>query len=280
MSNLNTSVALGCLFLVFGVAVGIGLLIHKLEVRKGLIDRRDQRLVGDGVGGALGFIGGSAAFLMGVLMLASIDHYHATDDIVTGEALAYSAAFDGAAALAPADRTKVQRDLVCLMRSVATKSWDATQAEDLTGSENTHEWRARTFEDANAVEPKTPVQENGLATLQSQLIESSKSGQERLLAAHSDLPAALWILTYASIFALTVALTALLRPYPVLATTTLAAILLLSAAMVWVLTAFAEPFTKDDGVFISPRALNSVMIRLQGTYPKVNWGECEEFAPT
>lgn len=107
---------------------------------------------------------------------------------------------------------------------------------------------------------------------------SSKLGQQRLLAAGGDLPAALWILVYVSIFALTVALTLLLRPYPVLATTTLAAILVLSGAMVWTLTAFAEPFTKDDGIYISPRAMNGVMVRLQGNYPGPAWEPCEELA--
>ena len=37
------------------------------------------------------------AFLLGVLMLASIDHDNATKDIVTAEALSYSVAFDASA---------------------------------------------------------------------------------------------------------------------------------------------------------------------------------------
>lgn len=278
MNTITLPVALIVLFAVFAVAVGLGLIIHRIEVRKGLIDNRDRRLVGDGMNGALGFLGGSAAFLLGVLMLASIDHYNATEDIVTQEALAYSAAYDSTAGLAAADKSKIQRDLVCLMRSVTTNSWAATQSEDLTGSENTHAWRGRVIDDANAVEPKTTVQENSLGNLQSELVNASKSGQERLLAADSNLPAALWILVYISIFVLALALTLLLRPYPVLATTTLSAILILSTAMVWVLTAFAEPFTQDDGVYISPRALNAVMVRLQGTYPGPAWEPCEQLA--
>lgn len=278
MSTITLPAALLTLFAVFAVAVGLGLFIHRIEVHKGLIDNRDRRLVGDGMNGALGFLGGSAAFLLGVLMLASIDHYNATDDIVTQEALSYSAAYDSTAGLPGQDKAKLQRDLVCLMRSVSTNSWAATQAEDLTGSENSHAWRARALEDANGVEPKTTVQENSLGNLQSELVNASKSGQERLLAADSNLPAALWILVYISIFVLTLALTLLLRPYPVLATTTLGAILVLSTAMVWVLTAFAEPFSKDDGVYISPRALNSVMVRLEGSYPGPAWEPCEQLA--
>ena len=37
----------------------------------------------------VGFLGGAAAFLLGVLMLASIDHYYATRSVVDAEAVAY-----------------------------------------------------------------------------------------------------------------------------------------------------------------------------------------------
>lgn len=278
VDNVTSPIAIGVLLLVFAVAVGLGLLIHKVEVRKGIIDHRDRRLVGDGMNGALGFLGGSAAFLLGVLMLASVDHYNATDDIVTAEALHYSSAFDSTAGLGGPDQAKTQRDLVCLMRSVTSNSWKATQTEDLTGSENTHAWRRRAIADANAIEPKTTVEENSVGTLQAELIEASRSGQERLLAADSDLPLALWGLVYVSVFVLALVLTVLLRPYPVLTITTLSAILVLSAAMVWTLTAFAEPFSQDDGVYISPRALEAVMVRLQGSYPGPAWGPCEALA--
>lgn len=278
MDNGNAPLALGILVAVFATAVGLGFVIHRSEVNRGIIDNRDRRLVGDGMNGALGFLGGSAAFLLGVLMLTSVDHYNATDDIVTAEALSYSAAFDATAGLADPDKAKVQRDLVCLMRSVTTNSWAATESEDLTGSENTHAWRARAINDADTIEPKTKVQENSVETLQSELINASRTGQERLLAAESDLPVAMWALVYISIFVLAFVLTVLLRPYPTLAVTTLSAILLLSGAMVWTLTAFAEPFTKHDGVYIAPTALEAVMVRLEGTYPGRAWEPCTELA--
>lgn len=122
------------------------------------------------------------------------------------------------------------------------------------------------------------MEENSLGTVHFALIEASQAGQQRLLEAKSNLPTPMWILVYVSVFVLTLALTALLRPYPVLAVTSLATILLLSTAMVWTLTAFAEPFSKDDGVFIAPDALNGVMVRLQSTYPGAAWEPCEELA--
>lgn len=279
MNNLAFPWAIGILFATFAVGIGVGMLVHWAEVRRGVIDERNRRLVGEGIGGAVGFLGGSAAFLLGVLMLASLSHFNATDDVVNSEALAYSAAFDGTVALAHTDQAKVRRDLVCLMRSIATSSWTATEAEDATGSENTHAWRTRALEDTNAVVPTTVAQETSLGTLQSELVEAAKAGQHRLLAARNDLPGPLWIVVYISIFLLTTALTVLLRPYPALAVTSLGAILLLSSAMVWTLTAFAQPFTKD-GIYLSPHAINDVMVRLQSAHPDADWSPCEELSPS
>ena len=272
--------ALGGLIVAFGAAVGLGLLVHRLEVRRELIDGREGRLVSDGMGGAVGFLGGAAAFLLGVLMLASTDHYYATRNVVDAEAVAYAAAFNSSGDLADPDQARIQRDLGCLMRSVGTDSWEAAAAEQLAGATNTQMWRARLRDSVTAVEPKTAAQSNSLDKLQSELLEASKSGQQRLLDADSDLPFVLWILFYVSIFLLVFVITLMLRPYPMMAASALGTILILSLAMVWVLTAFAKPFTQDDSVYISPRAINGVMAHLQQVYPGAAWAPCERLAPT
>ena len=278
-NTITVSWALGSLVVVFGAAAGLGLLVHRLEVRRELIDGREGRLVSDGMGGAVGFLGGAAAFLLGVLMLASTDHYYATRNVVDTEAVAYAAAFNSAADLPAPDEARIQRNLVCLMRSVSTDSWEATAAGQLTGARNTQLWRAQVRDSVTAVEPKTAAQSNGLDQLQSALVEATKSGQQRLLEGDSDLPFVLWVLVYVSIFLLVFVITLMLRPYPVMAAVSLGAILILSVAMVWVLTAFAKPFTQDDSVFISPRAINGVIVQLEQAYPGDAWAPCERLAP-
>lgn len=279
MNDLLPSV-LGALAVVFTAAVALGVFIHRAYRRRLRGDSPDQHFGGDGMSGSVGFVGGAAAFLLGVLMLASLDHYNSTKGIVADEALAYSAAFDSTEGLDPGDRPKIQRDLVCLMRSVATHSWAAAEAAALTGSPNTHAWRRRTNEQANTIIPKSKGQEDSLNTLQAELIDASKSGQQRLLAAESDLPLALWILVFVSIFVLTSMLTALLLDHPsrTLTLAGLGSVLVLSTAMLWTLTTFDEPFNQGDGVYISPRAINAVLVRLQGTYPNADWGPCEMLA--
>ena len=271
---------LGALALVFAGAIALGLFIHRAYVRRVRNGGPDQHFGGDGMSGAVGFIGGAAAFLLSVLMLASLDHYNSTKGIVANEALAYAAAFDSTDGLAPSDQPEIQRDIVCLMRSVATYSWAAAEKGSLSGSPNTHAWRRRANAHANGIIPKTKGQEDSLNTLQEKLIDASESGQQRLLAADSDLPLALWVLVMVSIFVLTSVLTALLAGHPsrILAIAGLVSVLALSTAMLWTLTTFDEPFTQGDGVYISPRAINAVLVRLQGTYPGVGWGECEMLA--
>jgi hypothetical protein len=279
LEGFDLPAAMACLIVVFGAAVGLGVLIHNIEVRKGHLDGRDRHGVGVGIGAALGFLGSTAGFLLGVLMLASVDHYNETKRTVDDEAFAYSAAFDSAAGLAPDDQAKIQRDLACLMRSVATNSWAATEAQSLAGSPNTHAWRARALSDAKSVDPKSTVQQSSLEKVLSETVDASTAGQKRLVAAASDLPVALWVLVYVSIFVLTFGLTTLLYPYPVLAVANLMGILILTAAMVWALSVFAEPFSQGDVVFISPRTLNAVIVRLEGTYPGSAWEPCEQLAP-
>jgi hypothetical protein len=277
--NITLPFVMGTLAVVFGAAIGVGLLLHARRHRRteDVDADADAALGADGMAGAVGFIGGAAAFLLSVLMLASLDHYNATKAIVGDEALAYSAAFESTDGLEPADREKVRRDLVCLMRSVATTSWAAAESGNLTGSPNTHAWRRRALTDANSAVTRTKAEEISLGTLQSKLISASDSGQQRLLAADSDLPLALWILVFVSIFVLVAILTALLRGHQnrTFAAISLVAVLALCTAMLWTLNTFDEPFTQGDGVFISPRALNAVMARLQDTYPDANWGPCE-----
>ncbi|HTY29247.1 MAG TPA: hypothetical protein VMD51_14060 [Mycobacterium sp.] len=278
-NNISLPWALAGLIVAFGAAVALGLLVYRIEVQRNLVSGRDGRLVSDGMSGAVGFLGGATAFLLGVLMLASFDHYYATRNIVDSEAVAYAAAFASAGDLAEPDQERIHRGLVCLMRSVSTDSWAATAAERLTGAKNTQLWRARVRSDVATVEPKTPAQSNSLTQLQSELLDAAKSGQQRLLHGSSDLPIVLWLLVFVSIVLLVFVITLMLRPYPMMAAVSLGTILILSVAMVWVLAAFAKPFTQGDSVYIAPHALNGVMVHLEQVYPGTAWAPCERLAP-
>lgn len=263
------------LVLTFAIGCSVAILIGKLEATRGMTEKREGSLVADGAAGVLGFLGAAAAFLIGVLMLASVDHFNATSNVANQEAISYSAAFQSSVALADSDRQIVQRDLVCLMRSVASDSWSASIKGDLAGDRNTNAWLAKTLSDLNTIEPQRDTQLDPLGSVESELRDAAKFGQERLLSGELHLPPAMWGLLFLSLLVLVFLMTMMMRPYPLLLAVSLGATFVVSAGMIFVLVAFAEPFDTDTGVYISPQALEAVMIRMEEAQPGAAWEPCQ-----
>ena len=267
------------LVVTFGLGWLVAMRIARLETARGMIDKREGSLVADGAQGVLGFIGGASAFLIGVLMLASVDHFNATAEIANEEAIAYSSAFQNSVALPDPARQIVQRDLVCLMRSVATESWNAANTGDLTGDRNSNAWRAKTVSDFGTIALTSGGSSDALDAVASEVRDAAKFGQQRLLAGESTLPLAMWALLYLSLLVLTFLMTLMMRSYPLLLALCLGATFIVSAGMISVLVAFAEPFDTDTGVYISPRALESVLTTAQESQPGAAWDSCERLSP-
>jgi hypothetical protein len=267
------------LVVTFGLGWLAAMRMARLETARGMIDKREGSLVADGAQGVLGFVGGASAFLIGVLMLASVDHFNATSEVANDEAIAYSAAFQNSVALPDPARQIVQRDLVCLMRSVATDSWNAATTGDLTGDRNSNAWRAKTVSDFGTIALASGGSSDALDAVASEVRDAAKFGQHRLLAGESTLPLAMWALLYLSLLVLTFLMTLMMRSYPLLLALCLGATFIVSAGMISVLVAFAEPFDTDTGVYISPRALESVLITAQESQPGAVWDSCERLSP-
>ena len=267
------------LVVTFGLGWLAAMRMARLESARGMIDKREGSLVADGAQGVLGFVGGASAFLIGVLMLASVDHFNATSEVANDEAIAYSAAFQNSVALPDPALQIVQRDLVCLMRSVATDSWNAATTGDLTGDRNSNAWRAKTVSDFGTIALASGGSSDALDAVASEVRDATKFGQQRLLAGESTLPLAMWALLYLSLLVLTFLMTLMMRSYPLLLALCLGATFIVSAGMISVLVAFAEPFDTDTGVYISPRALESVLITAQESQPGAVWDSCERLSP-
>ncbi len=267
------------LVVTFGLGWLAAMRMARLETARGMIDKREGSLVADGAQGVLGFVGGASAFLIGVLMLASVDHFNATSEVANDEAIAYSAAFQNSVALPDPALQIVQRVLVCLMRSVATDSWNAATTGDLTGDRNSNAWRAKTVSDFGTIALASGGSSDALDAVASEVRDAAKFGQHRLLAGESTLPLAMWALLYLSLLVLTFLMTLMMRSYPLLLALCLGATFIVSAGMISVLVAFAEPFDTDTGVYISPRALESVLITAQESQPGAVWDSCERLSP-
>ena len=86
--------------------------------------------------------------------------------------------------------TRIRRDTMCLMRSVATDSWLSAESGDLTGDENTAAWAARVRTGIAAVPAGTSTQ----AEAQAQMMQAFQEAQQkRILRSVFTLPRIMWI---------------------------------------------------------------------------------------
>jgi len=108
------------LLLVVGGSVALGTALHRH------FDRRasdDGRLLDTGVGSLLAYVGGSVAFLLGLMLAFAVEQYTEASDAVREEALAFAEAFDSTWALPESYVEEVRRDIVCLTRSIIEESF-------------------------------------------------------------------------------------------------------------------------------------------------------------
>ncbi|MGI9188187.1 MAG: hypothetical protein ACR2J9_11855 [Gaiellales bacterium] len=260
------------LVVVVALAVALGIALHALGRRRAMDG--DGAFVGDGISSAAGYVGGAVAFLLGLLLLFSVQHYDTAKSTAHDEAIAYSATFDASSTLDPAVRTPVQRDLVCLMRSIRDDSWNAVVGGEITGNANTLAWLAKTRETLAGAPEGSRGSELSRDTDWSEFQTAENLHQQRLLLADNELPPVVWGVIYISIFILFVMLAVLLRDNRLLLLVGVIGCFVITAAIIAALLAFADPFS-EFGATIQPDALTHVMERLQVAYPGDAWKPCE-----
>ena len=263
------------LMLVASVIAGsaLALLLYRHEKQHGYM--RKLPLLDAGMNGTLGVVGGAVAFILGLLLLFSVQQYSSADTTAAEEAVDYLAVFDATAAFPEVDQQELQRSLVCLMRSTAQESWNA----GLSGDKNTLAWSRRVQATLSAMPTNTPAEKGAQSEAQSMFAKARQSGHQRLLYAVSDMPSPVWMVIFLSMFVISLLITFVLIPHPLLAIVAVTSNTLLIGGIVAALLAFAGPFD-GLGVDVEPTALESVMNRMQDSYPGPIWDPCERLAPS
>jgi hypothetical protein len=258
---------------------GLGVVAARWEIRSWHFTRRNEPLVGDvlsGFGG--GFTGGLAAFLLSIIMLTALEGYNSAQDSADAEAVAYSAAFQTSAAFAEPGRTEVQRDLVCLMRSVTTDSWSASTAEEAVGDTNTAAWQTRTLASINAIKATSTAQEEAIKDARAYVIEAASQEQFRLFRSDRDTHFMLWLLVGISLAGFSFLVVQGMLPSRVHAASLVITITLVTAVAIGVASAFADPYDDEGGIYLQPTSLEAVMTRMQSEFPGPVWEPCERLA--
>ena len=274
MWNLTLSEIVLVIVALLGVLVAY--LVYAWESRRE--SKRDLPLLDPGLGGVVQYVAGAVAFLLGLMLLFSVQHFSQAEDAATTEAVAYSAAFDISTVLPTAPSTKVQRDLVCLMRSTISGSWKSASNLDLTGDENTEAWYRRTLDAVDAAVVTGDNDKIALSKLSDELSNSAQHRQTRLLLAEGDLPLVIWIVIFLSIFALCFLVALSLITHPLFMWVSIGSTVVLTGGIIAALVMFAQPFS-EPGVTVQPSSLSGVLTRLEHVYPQPSlWEPCPTLA--
>lgn len=257
---------------VFGA--GIGLLLQRV-VREPGVGRKGSLMKFSDV---MTYTSTIFGIMLGLMLLFTVQHFTATATHVRDEARAISDIFESVQSY-PADvRAPVERDAVCLMRSIATDSWAAAERADLTGDMNTTSWWNRIRGDVGALPTERPIDAGSQAIALEAITEGINAGQTRLLNAVSTMPGVVWFVIDLGmgVFAALIMLSYPGRLRTAIVGLTLA--LILTMGVVFSLGVFAEPFT-ELGVSVKPTAIQGTMLRLEASYPGPVWEPCERLAP-
>lgn len=260
--------------------VGAGLLIGIIVVRLGHnhdpLD--DTGFVADGLSATLGTIGGLLAFVLGFLVVFTLDNYTAAQDVAAQEASAYSAAFEAAVLLPPERGEPIRRDLVCLIDTVRTQGWFYAEGDRPTADDDIEAWWVQTRSDLGLLPEAGALQEYAAETVYSSLAEARSLGEQRLLMNGSSVPGIIWIIIWLSVTALVALTYVSLRNNTFILLTSVAVLTIVLGVVLWALITFANPFSASDGTAVQAEDLAATLVRLQDTYPAPAsvWEQCPE----
>jgi len=269
---LMTLILLGCV----GLGILLGIIVVRLGHNHDPLD--DTGFVADGLSATLGTVGGLLAFVLGFLVVFTLDNYTAAQDVASQEAAAYSAAFEAAVLLPPERGEPIQRDLACLIDSVRTEGWFYAEGDRPTADDVIEAWWVQTRIDLGLLPEAGALQEYAAETVYSSLAEARSLGEQRLLMNGSSVPGIIWIIIWLSITALVTLTYVCLRNNTFILLTSISVLAVVIGVVLWALITFANPFSASDGTAVEAEDLGATLVRLQDTYPTPAsiWDPCGE----
>lgn len=258
-----------------GIAVGIGLLKY-LGRRNELPDEAESHAQGF-LTDALGYVSGVLGIMLGLLLFFSVQVFEDASASAKDEALSLVDVYETADYFPAAPADRLRRDSVCLMRSVATDSWNAAEAGDLTGDENTAAWAAVVRKGIEQLPSDGNVHAEAQKAAMDSFQKAQSARQSRTLSSVWKLPTIVWLVLDLGAFVFAGLVILSLPGRRRTALVLIGACLLFTMGVVGALSMFATPFTRL-GVSVEPTAIEGSLIRLQRTYPGQDWSPCPRLA--
>ena len=259
-----------------GLGIGAGILLLKYLSRHELPDEpegQSQGIVTD----ALAYVSGVLGIILGLLLFFSVQVFEDASASAKSEALSLVDVFETADYFPESSADDVRRDTICLMRSVATDSWVAAEAGDLTGDENTAAWAAAVRTGIQDLPSDGNAEAEAQKSVMDSFQQAQSARQSRILSSVWKLPTIVWVVLDLGAFVFAGLVVLSLPGRRRTALVLIGACLVFTMGVVGALSMFATPFTRL-GVSVQPTAIEGALVRLQGTYPEQDWSDCPRLA--
>jgi len=259
-----------------GLGIGAGILLLKYLSRHELPDDPEGQSHGF-ITDALAYVSGVLGIMLGLLLFFSVQVFEDASASAKSEALSLVDVFETADYFPTTPADQVRRDTIFLMRSVATDSWVAAEAGDLTGDENTAAWATAVRAGIQALPSEGNAEAEAQKSAMDSFQQAQSARQSRILSSVWKLPTIVWVVLDLGAFVFAGLVVLSLPGRRRTALVLISACLVFTMGVVGALSMFATPFTRL-GVSVQPTAIEGALVRLQGTYPDQDWSDCPRLA--
>ena len=259
-----------------GLGIGAGILLLKYLSRYELPDDPEGQSHGF-ITDALAYVSGVLGIMLGLLLFFSVQVFEDASARAKSDALSLVDVFETADYFQTTPADQVRRDTICLMRSVATDSWVAAEAGDLTGDENTAAWATAVRAGIQALPSEGNAEAEAQKSAMDSFQQAQSARQSRILSSVWKLPTIVWVVLDLGAFVFAGLVVLSLPGSRRTALVLISACLVFTLGVVGALSMFATPFTRL-GVSVQPTAIEGALVRLQGTYPDQDWSDCPRLA--
>ena len=259
-----------------GLGIGAGILLLKYLRRHELPEDSEGQAQGF-LTDALAYVSGVLGIMLGLLLFFSVQVYEDASASAKDEALSLVDVYENADYFPSTPADALRRHTTCLMRSVATDSWLAAEAGDLTGDENTAAWAAQVRKGIEALPSDGNVAAEAQKAAMDSFQKAQSARQSRILSSVWKMPTIVWLVLDLGAFVFAGLVILSLPGRRRTALVLIGACLLFTMGVVGALSMFATPFTRL-GVSVQPTAIEGALVRLKGTYPAQDWSKCPRLA--
>ncbi|HWC38863.1 MAG TPA: hypothetical protein VG476_10055 [Acidimicrobiales bacterium] len=223
---------------------------------------------------AVTFTGIAFAFLLSLLQVFVTDHYSNVRDEAQSEATEAVAMYDDLGAFPPQVSTPAQHEVVCYMRSIVTRDWQAQERGDTSEAPDTVVRGDNVRSLRNTLQPASPATQAAYQRFSLNVTDAGTARQKLLFLAQPQIPTILWVLVFVSAGVLMYLIISEFQTRPrIVRLSVLVPVILLMTVGIGSLAALDRPFSPIARV--EPAAMTQALTLLSaGRHGDPQFGDC------